>query len=112
MKGFITSKDEHKKTKTTKALNPSYRLRHENIYIEKHEEYKKSEISSSLYQLENPSNVEISHFHDVEESQVSLENFPIQKVLARGTYGDVFLVKDRDTEEPLAMRSLRKDALI
>ena len=48
----------------------------------------------------------------VTESEVSLDDFPIKKILARGQFGDVFLVQQKDTNEVFAMRALRKDVLI
>ena len=46
------------------------------------------------------------------ESEVTLDDFPIKKILSRGQFGDVFLVQQKETNEVFAMRALRKDALI
>lgn len=41
-------------------------------------------------------------------SKISKEDFKIIKVIGRGTFGKVFMVKKRDTEKPYAMKVLKK----
>lgn len=40
------------------------------------------------------------------------ENFKIIKVIGRGSYGKVFLVRKRDTKEYFAMKVLKKEHII
>ena len=44
-------------------------------------------------------------------SSVSLNDFNIEKVLGKGSFGKVFLVTKRDTGQVYAMKSLRKDMI-
>ena len=43
---------------------------------------------------------------------VSLNDFEIKSVIGRGSFGKVFLVVRRGTNEVYAMKSLRKDVII
>ena len=44
--------------------------------------------------------------------EVTLNDFTIRKVIGRGSFGKVFLVEKKDTQQIYAMKSLRKDVLI
>ena len=46
------------------------------------------------------------------DTNVSLQSFDFIKVIGRGSFGKVFLVKKKDTKEYFAMKSLRKDVII
>jgi len=46
------------------------------------------------------------------DMNVSLSDFVIKSVVGRGTFGKVFLVQKKDTNEVFAMKSLRKDVII
>ena len=46
------------------------------------------------------------------DMDVQLSDFEIKKVIGRGSFGKVFLVKKRGTDEVYAMKSLRKDVII
>lgn len=39
-------------------------------------------------------------------------DFTIKKVIGRGSFGKVFLVEKKNTNEVYAMKSLRKDVII
>jgi serine/threonine protein kinase len=43
---------------------------------------------------------------------INKESFKILKVIGRGSFGKVFLVKKRDTKELYAMKVLRKENVI
>ena len=46
------------------------------------------------------------------DTDVSLADFTIKKVIGRGSFGKVFLVQKKDSGEVFAMKSLRKDVII
>ena len=46
------------------------------------------------------------------DTQVSLQSFDFIKVIGRGSFGKVFLVKKKDDGKYYAMKSLRKDVII
>jgi serine/threonine protein kinase len=46
------------------------------------------------------------------DTEVNLQSFECKKVIGRGSFGKVFLVKKKQTEEFYAMKSLRKDVII
>ena len=46
------------------------------------------------------------------QKDASLEDFEIQGVIGRGTFGKVFLAKLRTTGKQYAIKSLRKDVLV
>jgi serine/threonine protein kinase len=48
----------------------------------------------------------------LEEEEISLKSFELLKVLGRGAFGKVMLVKENKTEEIFALKALRKDQLI
>lgn len=50
--------------------------------------------------------------HGQPGQEIGIEHFEVLKVLGRGTFGKVSLVKKRDTGEMFAMKQLRKDALL
>lgn len=43
---------------------------------------------------------------------MGLSDFIIKKVIGRGSFGKVFLVQKKGTNEVYAMKSLRKDVII
>jgi serine/threonine protein kinase len=67
----------------------------------------------------NPRNEEIktlksctaSHIERHSSTGVSLDDFKIEKVLGKGSFGKVFLVTKKDTDQVYAMKSLRKDMI-
>ena len=50
------------------------------------------------------------NFHHTAE--VSVEDFKIIKVIGRGSFGKVYLVRKKDSGLPFAMKILKKDQLI
>ena len=46
------------------------------------------------------------------DMDVSLSDFTIKKVIGRGSFGKVFLVQKKNSDEVFAMKSLRKDVII
>jgi serine/threonine protein kinase len=42
------------------------------------------------------------------QSKISKEDFKIVKVIGRGSFGKVFMVKKRDSDMPYAMKVLKK----
>lgn len=46
------------------------------------------------------------------DTDVSLADFQIKKVIGRGSFGKVFLVQKKNTGQVFAMKSLRKDVII
>jgi serine/threonine protein kinase len=45
------------------------------------------------------------------QSKITKDDFKIVKVIGRGTFGKVFMVKKRDTEKPYAMKVLKKEQI-
>jgi len=43
---------------------------------------------------------------------INLEDFHIMKVIGRGTFGKVYMVKKKDTNEIYAMKVLKKSVLV
>ncbi len=46
------------------------------------------------------------------DANVGLSDFEIKSVIGRGSFGKVFLVVKRGTQDVYAMKSLRKDVII
>jgi serine/threonine protein kinase len=44
--------------------------------------------------------------------KISVDDFDYIKVIGRGSFGKVYLVRKKDTKVPYAMKILRKDQLI
>ena len=44
--------------------------------------------------------------------KISVDDFDYIKVIGRGSFGKVYLVRKKDTRVPYAMKILRKDQLI
>lgn len=42
-------------------------------------------------------------------NNISIEHFTIERVIGRGAFGKVFMVKKKDTKEIYAMKVLKKD---
>ena len=56
-----------------------------------------------------------SHYEDVETNErkkLTTEDFHMLKVLGKGSFGKVTLVRKKDTQKLYAMKTLRKDALV
>ena len=45
-------------------------------------------------------------------SDVSIDDFKILKVIGRGSFGKVYLVQKKDSEEYFAMKTLKKDVIL
>lgn len=43
---------------------------------------------------------------------INLEDFTIMKVIGRGTFGKVYMVKKKDTNEIYAMKVLKKEEIV
>jgi len=43
--------------------------------------------------------------------KITKDDFKIIKVIGRGTFGKVFMVKKRDNEQPYAMKVLKKEQI-
>lgn len=56
--------------------------------------------------------MEISTMRSTNNPKISNESFENIKVIGRGSFGKVYLVKKKDTGEYFAMKILRKDELI
>jgi serum/glucocorticoid-regulated kinase 2 len=46
------------------------------------------------------------------DSKITVDDFSIIKLIGKGSYGKVYLVKKKDTEESLAMKILKKAEMI
>ena len=46
------------------------------------------------------------------DTKVTLQDFVIKKVIGRGSFGKVFLVQKKGSQEVYAMKSLRKDVIL
>ena len=45
-------------------------------------------------------------------STISMDDFVLTKVIGRGAFGKVYMVKKRDTETYFAMKTLKKEHII
>eukprot|EP00948_MAST-09A_sp_MAST-9A-sp1_P001048 g1048.t1 len=75
------------------------------------------EADTSLPDMPDPlrkMNRKYTHFKrpDGKEQKICLDHFEIMKVLGRGSFGKVMLVKHKLNKNIYAMKSLRKDALL
>ena len=116
LKSFVTGKREKKK-------NKEYSRMEEKLLIDSHLYLKKNkseylEIKKSKTNNEN--NEKKNNFHKTNTifsrhetiKTVCLEDFEVIKVLGRGTFGKVCLVKYLPTKEIFAMKTMKKDVLL
>jgi len=109
VKEFSTSKKDIK-AGLEKEPPASYRLRNEDTF----EPLKDADPISSALDDDMP-NMSSDHrptFAKKGDMDVSLADFEMKKVIGRGSFGKVFLVQKRGTNEIYAMKSLRKDVII
>ena len=112
VKDYETSKKDVKGG-VEKLPGDSYILRSEDLY----EPIRATNDSQGALTLEDddlPSSGEVhrASFAKAGDTNVSLSDFTIKKVIGRGSFGKVFLVQKKNTGEVYAMKSLRKDVII
>ena len=122
LKSYVTGKKEKEKKKDINfSRMDETKLIDINKFLcdNKSSEKKKSRTSSSCISInneekkiedENPilikTNMIFCNDKNLEKS--TLENFKIIKILSRGDYGKIFLVKNNDTKKYYAMKSIKK----
>ena len=92
----------------------NYRLRGEDLYEPLSDNQNDAASSSSDDEEELPTdgNIVPRFAKPGEDQNVSLSDFVIKSVIGRGSFGKVFLVQKRGTNNAYAMKSLRKDVII
>ena len=116
LKSHATSKKDVKNN-VFKMPPEHCRLKNEDIYEPKsNDDYASSKGSfgdNSNLSLDDECKNSIATFvKDPSQKSVSLKDFQIVSVIGRGSFGKVFLVKKKDTQEVFAMKSLRKDVIL
>ena len=110
VKQFATGKKDIKQG-VEKQPPASYLLRNEDMF-EPIVEESKTEVTIEADELPDPSEIHRPTFKRNESDNTTLSDFEIKKVIGRGSFGKVFLVQKRGTNEVYAMKSLRKDVII
>lgn len=93
---YATTKSDHKKG-VTRMPNPAKAI---NLEAPPEEAKNRGNRSRTIFAAPNANN------------SVTLEDFQILKVIGRGSFGKVMLVRKKNSEGLYAMKSLRKDALL
>jgi len=109
VKEFATSKKDIK-AGTEKVPPDSYRLRNEDLYEPVKEQAQDNTLD--MEELPAPDLKARATFAKKGDMNVTLADFEIKKVIGRGSFGKVFLVQKRGTNEVYAMKSLRKDVIL
>ena len=113
LKGHCTSKNDAKAGQD-KLPPDSFRLRAEDLY-EPLTDTPASATSTAPDEddeLPQGGNHRPSFVNPKCEQDVTLSDFVIKSVIGRGSFGKVFLVQKRGTNNVYAMKSLRKDVII
>ena len=120
LKSFVTSKKEKKKDSTFSRMDESKiidtkKFLNENQIVDKTlRTASKSNIKEEKKIVdENPIVIKTTMIFCKEQKleKATLENFKIIKIIGRGEYGKVFLVRFNNTNEYYAMKSVKKDYL-
>ena len=67
-------------------------------------------INDAIYEAKSRSSTLYSHKSEVEKTK--LEDFQTIRIVGKGSYGKVYLVKNQNTGNLYAMKIIRKDLLI
>lgn len=111
LKDYATSKKDIKGG-LEKVPPDTYLLRNEDVYEPVRQAA--TSLGNSLEEddLPVPGSNHRPTFAKKGDMDVSLSDFVIKKVIGRGSFGKVFLVQKKETNEVYAMKSLRKDVII
>lgn len=116
LKDIATSKKDIK-AGTERMPPEQYRLRDEDLY-EPITDSPGSSVQSTTdssddeeFMPKNPG-AHRATFAKKGDTQITLQDFQIKKVIGRGSFGKVFLVQKAGTKEVYAMKSLRKDVIL
>ena len=117
LKNYVTGKKEKKKDKNYSKMNES-KLIDTKEFLENNSDFEKRfRTSSSINMLdeekipdENPAKINsaLIFSKDNKITNVSLEDFKVLKILGRGAFGKVYLVKFNQTNQLYAMKSIKK----
>lgn len=115
LKQHCTSKND-KKAGVDKLPPDSFRLRGEDLYeplSDTPSNNNNSSVSDDDDELPTAGNHRPSFVNPkLGDANVTLSDFVIKSVIGRGSFGKVFLVQKRGTNDVYAMKSLRKDVII
>lgn len=68
-------------------------------------------MSSFMTNYTSRANTDADAFYH-KSPDVGIENFDILKVIGRGSFGKVYLVQKKDSQDYFAMKVLKKDVII
>ena len=121
LKNYVTGKKEKKKDSSYSKMDESKiidtkKFLSENQFIEK-KMRSTSNVSANeekKIEDENPINIKTDmifcKYQNLEKA--TIENFKIIKILGRGEYGKIFLVRFNNTKQYYAMKSIKKEYLV
>jgi serum/glucocorticoid-regulated kinase 2 len=111
VKEYETSKKDVK-AGLEKLPADSYQQRNEDIYEPLKPETPDGPLTIDDDDLPSQPGNHRASFAKNGDMDVTLSDFTIKKVIGRGSFGKVFLVQKKNTDEVFAMKSLRKDVII
>ena len=117
LKNYLTAQKEKKRDANYSRMDES-KLIDTKKFLEKNQAIRKSS-SLNIFEENNIIEDEIPKINKMNMifcnekymEQATLEDFKIIKILGRGEYGKVFLVRYRDTNHYYAMKSIKKDKI-
>ncbi len=117
LKNYVTGKKEKKKDKNYSKMDES-NLIDVKVFLEKNSNFEKRFRTSSSINMvddekipeEKPMKIEsaLIFCKDDKITSVTLEDFKILKILGRGAFGKVYLVKFTQTNQLFAMKSIKR----
>ena len=118
LKNYVTGKKEKKKDKNYSKMNES-KLIDTKEFLENNSDFEKSfRTSSSINMMdeekipeENPTKIdsELIFSKDAKITNVSLEDFKVLKILGRGAFGKIYLVKFSQINQTLCNEINKKN---
>ena len=121
LKNYVTGKKEKKRDSTYSKMDESKiidtkKFLNENQFIQIKVKFTSNQNMNEDKKIEDENPIVIKtnmiFCKDQNLENATLENFKIVKILGRGDYGKVFLVRFNNTKQYYAMKSIKKDYLV